>query len=72
MKKNVGGIDRTVRIAAGLVIIGVGVYFRSWWGLLGVVVLGTGLIGWCGFYTLIGVNTCPVKGLDRNDAGQNG
>ncbi|MCK5361309.1 MAG: DUF2892 domain-containing protein, partial [Gammaproteobacteria bacterium] len=32
MKKNVGNIDRTVRAVAGLVALGAGFYFQSWWG----------------------------------------
>lgn len=62
MKQNVGGIDRILRIVAGLVLIGlaatgtVGV-----WGWIGVVPLATGLVGWCPPYALFGWNTCSVK-----------
>ena len=35
MKANIGTVDRVVRVIVGLVIIGVGIYFRSWWGLIG-------------------------------------
>jgi Protein of unknown function (DUF2892) len=62
MKSNVGGIDRVLRIVLGLVLIAlaatgtVGV-----WGYVGVVPLLTGLIGWCGLYTVLGVNTCPTR-----------
>jgi hypothetical protein len=62
MKKNVGGIDRIVRIALGLVLIGlaatntVGV-----WGWIGIVPLVTGLVGWCPPYALLGWNTCSMK-----------
>jgi len=31
------------------------------WGWIGVVPLATGLIGWCPAYTLLGINTCPMK-----------
>lgn len=62
MKANVGGIDKILRIAAGLVllvlaIIGIG----APWTWIGIVPLATGLLGWCPAYTLIGVNTCPMK-----------
>lgn len=62
MKTNEGTIDRALRIIVGLVLLGlaytgtVGV-----WGWIGVVPLATGLIGWCPAYTLLGINTCPMK-----------
>ena len=62
MKQNVGGIDRTVRIVAGLALIGlaatgtVGV-----WGWIGAVPLATGAIGWCPAYLPFGIKTCSVK-----------
>jgi hypothetical protein len=62
MKTNEGGMDRTIRIVAGLALIGlaatgtVGV-----WGWIGVVPLATGLIGWCPAYTILGLNTCAMK-----------
>ena len=39
MKPNVGGVDRVVRAVAGLAILGAGVYFKSWWGLVGLIPL---------------------------------
>ena len=62
MNANVGGIDRVARIVAGVVLIAlaatgtVGV-----WGWIGVVPLATGLFGFCPAYTLLGINTCPMK-----------
>ena len=62
MKKNVGGIDRTLRIVIGLVLIGLAASSTvGWWGYLGVVPLLTGLIGWCPPYSLLGWNTCSTK-----------
>ena len=62
MKKNVGGIDRTLRIVLGLVLIGLAASGTvGWWGYLGVVPLLTGLIGWCPPYALLGWNTCATK-----------
>lgn len=63
MTKNVGGIDRTLRIVIGVALIAaaatgaVGV-----WGFLGVVPLLTGLVGWCPPYAMLGFNTCKTKG----------
>ena len=39
MKQNVGNLDRAFRLTAGIVIIALGVYFQSWWGLVGLVPL---------------------------------
>lgn len=61
MKANVGTIDRTLRIIAGLALIGmtlagvIGV-----WGWIGVVPLVTGIFKFCPAYTLLGMNTCPM------------
>ncbi len=59
MKSNVGGIDRILRIIAGLAILGAGYYFKSWWGLIGIVPLLTALFRFCPAYLPLGVNTCP-------------
>ncbi|MEN8213415.1 MAG: DUF2892 domain-containing protein [Pseudomonadota bacterium] len=61
MNKNVGSIDRTIRILAGIAIIGAGVYYQSWWGTIGAVPLLTGLMGWCPPYALFGWSTCSTK-----------
>nr|WP_309577235.1 DUF2892 domain-containing protein [Moraxella osloensis] len=61
MKVNEGKLDRTVRIVLGLVIIGLGFYYQSWWGAVGLLPLLTGLSGFCALYTLLGINTCPRK-----------
>jgi len=54
MKKNVGATDRLLRIILGLVIITVGVFYESWWGIVGIVPLMTGLLNYCPLY-------CPLK-----------
>jgi ABC-type branched-subunit amino acid transport system permease subunit len=62
MTANVGGIDRILRIVAGLALIvlaATGVVGA--WGYLGAVVLATGVFRFCGAYTLLGVNTCPLQ-----------
>jgi len=62
MKSNVGGIDRILRIVVGLVLIALAATGTvGWWGWLGVVPLVTGLFRLCPLYTLLGLNTCPVK-----------
>lgn len=58
MKVNVGSTDRMLRIIAGIVIIALGVYFQSWWGIIGLVPLLTGLFRFCPLYTMLGMNSC--------------
>jgi hypothetical protein len=62
--KNVGSPDRIIRIVAGL---GLGYMAYSSSGgaaaILGVasaLALITGLVGWCGLYTLLGINNCKI------------
>ena len=61
MKKNVGNIDRILRLILGAAVLGAGWYFQSWFGLLGLVFIGTALVNWCPIYAAIGVNTCPTE-----------
>jgi len=61
MNKNVGSMDRTLRIVLGVVIIAIGVYYQNWWGAVGIVPLFTAMLGWCPPYALFGINTCGVK-----------
>ncbi|WP_237215649.1 YgaP family membrane protein [Falsiroseomonas oryziterrae] len=61
MTSNVGGMDRTLRIVAGALLLALGAFGPlGWWGLIGVVPLATALMRWCPAYTLLGVNTCGV------------
>ena len=62
MKSNVGGIDRILRIAAGVALIGATLAGAIGpWGWLCVVPLATGLINFCPLYSVLGFSTCPVK-----------
>jgi hypothetical protein len=58
MKANVGGIDKLLRITAGILLIGLAATgVIGIWGWIGIVPLATGLINWCPLYTAIGVKT---------------
>jgi Protein of unknown function (DUF2892) len=62
MKTNVGGIDKVVRIIAGLVLLSLIFILEGnvrWWGLIGIVPLLTGTLGWCPAYNLFGIKTGP-------------
>lgn len=65
LAKNVGGIDRILRIVVGLALIA-GFFLNAeasmrWLYLIGIIPLATGLMQTCPLYSLIGVNTCRVK-----------
>lgn len=60
MKSNVGTIDRSLRIAVGVGIVAAGLYFKSWFGLIGLVPLFTAFIGWCPLYVPFGISTCGL------------
>ncbi len=64
MTVNVGGIDRTLRIVAGLAVLSLFFVLEGsarYWALVGFVPLFTGLFRFCPAYSLIGLNTCPMK-----------
>jgi uncharacterized membrane protein HdeD (DUF308 family) len=65
MKKNEGSADRVIRVIAGIILIGLAVYFMNSWALWAVIVVGviglialiTGIIGYCSLYTVCKINT---------------
>jgi hypothetical protein len=63
MKTNVGGFDKILRIAAGVALLSLLFFLEGnarWWGLVGLVLLFTGLTGWCPAYLPFGISTCPT------------
>jgi hypothetical protein len=62
MTKNVGGIDKIIRIVLGLALIAATLMGAlPVWGWIGIVPLATGLMGWCPPYAILGFNTCKTK-----------
>ena len=62
MKRNIGAIDRVLRVLAGLVLIGLAATGTvGWWGWLGIMPLATGLVGWCPPYAMLGISTCKAR-----------
>lgn len=64
MKANVGSIDRTLRILAGIALLALIFVLEGnarWFGLIGFVPLATGLFRFCPAYALFGLNTCPME-----------
>ncbi|TSE35667.1 YgaP family membrane protein [Tepidimonas charontis] len=62
MTRNVGGIDRILRIVIGIALIAAAATGAiGMWGYIGILPLATGLIGWCPPYAIFGINTCKTK-----------
>jgi len=47
MKCNVSKTDRNVRVLIGVTFLSLGLFFQSWWGLIGLLPLYTITIAWC-------------------------
>ena len=61
MKCNVGRTEQIVRIVIGVIVVLLGLYLRSWWGLIGLVPIITGLIRYCPVSHILGISTCDAK-----------
>ena len=61
MTTNIGTVDRVVRVVVGLVIIGMGICFRNWWGLIGLLPLLTAAVRFCPAYVPFGITTCKTE-----------
>lgn len=65
-KINEGTLDRAFRAVVGVGLLSlVFVGPQTPWGWLGLIPLGTSLMGWCPLYALLGINTCAVKPAKR-------
>jgi hypothetical protein len=57
-KKNVGKIDRIIRVVVGIILVGNVFYaLHHPIGWLGVILIVTGILGTCPLYSIIGINT---------------
>ncbi len=68
MKKNEGTADRVIRVILGFILIYIGAIQMGLSGvpayivvLVGLILLITGTTGFCGLYTVIGINTLKKK-----------
>ena len=61
MKKNVGHIDKIIRIILAIIIAALGFYYQSWWGLLALIPLVTVFTSFCGLYPILRINTRKGK-----------
>jgi hypothetical protein len=68
MKKNVGGIDKTLRIIVGLVLIAlVFVGPKTSWGWIGLIPLLTGIFNLCPLYLPLKISTAKEKKSEASD-----
>lgn len=62
MPKNIGSLDRALRIALGVVLLSlVFIGPKTLWGLVGLVPLITGLLRFCPAYGIVGASTCAGR-----------
>ena len=57
MKRNMGSADRVIRGIIGVAVLAAGYYFKSWWGLIGLIPLGTAFVAVCPAYLPFGLST---------------
>jgi len=58
---NVGKTDKIIRWIIGIVIAALGLYYKSWWGLLAIIPIATAIFGFCTLYIPFKINTCKKK-----------
>ncbi|MBC7764888.1 MAG: DUF2892 domain-containing protein [Hyphomonadaceae bacterium] len=62
--KNVGTIDKIIRIIMGLALLSMLLFVdnnNKYWGLIGLMPIITASIGFCPLYAIFGIRTCPLK-----------
>ncbi|MCI2398824.1 DUF2892 domain-containing protein [Aliiroseovarius subalbicans] len=61
LKKNEGNLDRILRVVVGLALVAWALFGGPVWAWIGIIPLATGALGSCPLYSLVGINTCPMK-----------
>jgi len=56
-----GNTDRIIRGILGVGIVGAGVYFSSWFGLIGIIPIGTAIFKFCPLYVPFKISTEEKK-----------
>ncbi len=63
MKANEGKTDRIARIILGLILLSqLFIGPKNISGIVGLIPLFTGIIGFCPLYKILGLSTCTIKG----------
>ena len=63
LPRNESGLERVLRVALGVLLLAL--YFtgpKTPWGLLGILLIVTGLVGSCPLWTVFGFSTIRKKG----------
>ena len=59
MKANMNTANRVIRVVIGLAIIGAGIYYKNWFGVLGIIPILSAAIGYCPL--CCGGKSCEIK-----------
>jgi len=59
--KNVGSLDKILRIVIGVLLIIGALMGYGWWMWIGILPIATAVFGLCPLYTLFGIKTCPMS-----------
>jgi len=57
MKQNIGKADKIIRLVLGLAIAALGIFYKSWWGLIALVPILTAFTNSCPLYLIFKLNT---------------
>jgi hypothetical protein len=57
MQRNVGQTDRVIRIVLGTIILMLGIGYRKAWGIIGFILILSGITQRCLCYVPFGINT---------------
>lgn len=61
MKKNMGSLDKNIRLVLGIVILIIGYMNNSWWGLIGLIPILTSTVSFCPLYAPFKISSIKSK-----------
>lgn len=61
MRHNVGTVDKIIRWIIGIVIAVLGIYFKSWWGLVAIIPILSAIFSFCPVYAPFNLSTRKKK-----------
>ncbi|MBI2840565.1 MAG: DUF2892 domain-containing protein [Acidobacteria bacterium] len=66
MKKNIGTVERVIRVIVGIGVLSVAFVGKGTpWTYLGILPLLTGVVGWCPPYAVFGISTCKASDQEK-------